>query len=115
MKCANCGQEAQEGAKFCSSCGTALSQNEYAAQDNITKTTLGTKIKTKIQMVWNQLAVFYKVSLVAIFGIIILFLVAYFTSKTFAIVCTVLQFVGVNTPILKLIAKKILLLKIRLG
>lgn len=100
MKCVNCGQEAQEGAKFCSSCGTALSQNEYTAQDNITKTTLGTKIKTKIQMAWNQLAAFYKVSLVAIFGIIILFLVAYFTSKTFAIVCTVLQFVGVVVAML---------------
>ena len=126
MKCYNCGSEMQEGAKFCSFCGVNLSQNNIDETDatptvldvpqeepkelvenNVQpeieekpKQSLGDKIKAKIRSAWERLPTFYKVSLVSILGLVLLFLVAYFTDKTFAIVCTVVQFVGIVVAML---------------
>ena len=127
MKCFKCGSELQEGARFCSFCGANIMQTEAidsdapAAEQEISvveasaveeyeaesdgevitpKLSFGDKIKAKIRNAWEQLAMFYKVSLISLLGIIILFLVAYFTSKTFAIVCAVLQFAGVVVAML---------------
>lgn len=127
MKCFKCGSELQEGARFCSFCGANIMQTEAidsdapAAEQEISvveasaveeyevesdgevitpKLSFGDKIKAKIRNAWEQLAMFYKVSLISLLGIIILFLVAYFTSKTFAIVCAVLQFSGVVVAML---------------
>ena len=126
MKCYNCGSELQEEAKFCSFCGVNLLQNNVDETDttpavldvpqeetkelvenNIQpeieenpKQSLGDKIKTKIRSVWERLPAFYKVSLISILGLVLLFLVAYFTDKTFAIVCTVVQFVGIVVAML---------------
>lgn len=126
MKCYNCGSELQEGAKFCSFCGVNLLQNNIDETDEtpavldvpqeetkelvenniqpeieeIPKQSLGDKIKAKIQSAWERLPTFYKVSLISILGLVLLFLVAYFTDKTFAIVCTVVQFVGIVVAML---------------
>ena len=126
MKCYNCGSEMQEGAKFCSFCGVNLLQNNVDETDatptvldvpqeepkelvenNVQpeieekpKQSLGDKIKAKIRSAWERLPTFYKVSLVSILGLVLLFLVAYFTDKTFAIVCTVVQFVGIVVAML---------------
>lgn len=129
MKCLNCGAELPEEAKFCFSCGVKITQNDvdedevetavvegtekeeieetelvesnvqFVAEEN-NKVSFGDKIKAKIRSAWDRLTTFYKVSLISILGLVLLFLVAYFTHKTFAMVCTVVQIVGVVVAML---------------
>ena len=129
MKCLNCGAELPEEAKFCFSCGAKITQNDVdeneveaavieetekeeieetelvesdvqLVEEENNKVSFGDKIKAKIRSAWDCLPAFYKVSLISILCLVLLFLVAYFTGKTFAIVCTIVQFVGVIVAML---------------
>ena len=129
MKCLNCGSELPEEAKFCFSCGAKTTHNDVdgnkdepavveeteieeveetelvesrvqLVEEENNKVSFGDKIKAKIRSAWDCLPTFYKVSLISILGLVQLFLVAYFTEKTFAIVCTVVQFVGIVVAML---------------
>lgn len=101
MRCSECGSEVQEGARFCSFCGANLIQNEFSyIKEKATKRSLVNRIESKFGDCWNRLAAFYKISLISLLGIIMLFLIAYLTSKIFAIVCAVVQFVGVVVAML---------------
>lgn len=120
MKCINCGAELQEGARFCAFCGITLSHDDInnttkSTEENVIKEepikqiesfepisndSIWNKIKTKINAAWNRLSSFNKVALIAMFCLVLLFLIAYFTNKTFAIVCSVIQLVGIVVAML---------------
>lgn len=110
IKCPECGKEISDQAKACIHCGYPLETNidesvlesyEQKQDDGQTsietndKVSFGEKIKAKISGAWNRLGAFYKISLIALVVIIILFVVAYCVDKKFAIVCAVVQFIGV--------------------
>lgn len=109
MKCIKCGAELPREAKFCSSCGARVLQNDNFENDNNCVQSINTedikvsfkdKIKFKFCSLWGSLNLFYKISIIAIVVLAVLFLIAYFTSITFAIICTIVQFIGIVTAIL---------------
>lgn len=120
MKCINCGAELQEGAHFCAFCGIALSKDDANnITNNIEEITpkvisskqsestelpnnesVYNKIKIKINDAWNQLSAFTKVASIAMLCLVVLFLIACFTNKIFAMICSVVQFMGVVVAML---------------
>ena len=111
MECTNCGEQLHENAKFCSACGKAVSDNNFENNSgpeqncnpvpvNTGGASVGEKIKTKIHTIWERLAIFYKVCLIALLVITVLFFVANCAGKTFAIACSVVQFVCVAVSML---------------
>jgi hypothetical protein len=105
IKCPECNEKISEKATVCIHCGCTL---EKVNLSNINETSLEppkndsirNKIKTKISTVWNRLTTFYQVSIITILGVVILFLIAYFTNKTFATVCSVIQFISIVVAML---------------
>ncbi len=115
MKCINCGEELQDGSRFCAFCGIVLSKEESDELKNNVKENFSKAERVELEKVcecknneptynksdfWNRLEIFYKILIIAGVSVTILLMISFFLNKTFAIVCSLHQIAGIIVALL---------------